>query len=346
MIEAGLNGGRQYSTLEQYSRGFRQFVEVANSKGWTDYPFVHGIDMEQDLYRLSVFVHMQKLKGLTKKTVSNYISGVKFTLNKLGITSEALGSENKWHPWIRNSIDAIHDDANRVIRDEFPTVLIKAAQHLWSLREWVALVIIRGLALRPGEVLWYNHGSNLHMLKWKHIMFCHHDRVLQPQECIAICADRMRVTFPSRKHQATGHVRPVPDRFRTVWPLDGVPESILRMPDILDVVGVLQGWFAKMKISHRPQWEESALLADEQGLIPSARALNQKMKTLAERHGMNPTSITPHSLRHNSISTIFDSGASSEEICVVGGYADIQSAKPYIHSGAKFGKKISHILGK
>ncbi len=107
MIVAGTCGGRSSNTLRQYTQGFKTFIEVANEMDWKDFPYIHGTDVENDLVRLSIFINVQQRKGVSKRTVSNYVSGIKFSLSRYGICSEALGAGKKWHPWIKNSIEAM-----------------------------------------------------------------------------------------------------------------------------------------------------------------------------------------------------------------------------------------------
>lgn len=147
----------------------------------------------------------------------------------------------------------------------------------------------------------------------------------------------------SRKHQPQGHVRELPERARVHFPASGmIVDGLLNGDNNGCAVAVLQGYFVYSNASSRPLASPIGLRAN--GTPIGAADMLTALRSVPLPAGVEPRSVTIHSLKHDATSTLVDSGLSDEAGRLAAGFSSVETLKTYDHCRPQLGAQISEAL--
>ena len=347
-------GGMGANTRRAYTAGFASLARFGRTMGWES-PFLGGGDALDDVLRIVGWVdHLAIDEGLTYSTIDVYITGAKtYLLRHTLIVSGALGEMGSpRHVWIRDALKSVTRKPKS--RISYSVDWIREGRRYWEEPVYVAVVLIYMASLRSGELLAnYSGGIGDHLLHWENLQFLKIDlfgeHILSREELCYVCADAIQITFDSRKWQEVGQARPIPPIIRLFpKPLSGGPGidlSDVRIDVGMCAVTLLQSWFIWLREAG-PVGEQNPIMQDRAGKLLGSRTVIESMRAISTAHGVDPTNVVIHSLKHGSLTALANAGASSVDIAMAGGHSTIESSVPYLHPGVDQGRRNSEILGQ
>lgn len=321
--------------------------------GW-GYPYLGG-SLQEDLIRILGWIdHLAVDKGHPASTVDTYVTGAKQQLLEQFVISEALGKAREpRHPLVVSAVRSVSESAAR--RVPYLAEWIREGRFEWPVPVYVAVVTMFMSALRQGELLAdYAGKKGDHLLTWENLKFLKKDekdgnREMDREEVGLVCADLVQFTFDTRKFQSRGKVRVIPPVTRLFYPESGNPDVNLFDLSIdvgLCAVTLLQSWFiALVSLGELSTFSQPIMQGDAKSLVDSCEVL-ECLRRVSTRHGVQPSDVVIHGLKHGALSSLGRAGASAVDIATAGGHKTIESSVTYLHPDAEQGRRNTEILGR
>lgn len=264
------------------------------------------------------------------------------------MNSPALGPHGELHELVSKALRSLPLDPVTVPppprRQAYSADLLQLGRHLWPIDIFAMALLIRAFLLRSGEILSQNNKFSDHALFWSHVCFLDASRdTIPPSQWTATVAHFVQLHPVSRKHQPQGRVRELPERVRKYFPPSGmIVDGLLDNSNNGCAVAVLQGYFVYSNASGRPLASPIGVRAN--GSAITAAEVITALRSVPLPAGVDPKSITIHSLKHDATSTLVDSGLSDEAGRLAAGFASAETLKTYDHCRPHLGAQISEAM--
>jgi hypothetical protein len=285
---------------------------------------------------------------LQPSTISTYFSGMKSDFLASGLSSPALGSKGELHEVVAASLRSLAQDTATVApkprREAFSVDLLSQGRLLWSTDIFAMCVLIRAFLLRSGELLKQDREFSPHILHWSSVVFRDQERaIIPPSQWTTRMAHIAELLPRSRKNQTPGHVRTLPERVRVYVPASAsIVDGLLDPSNMGCAVAVLQGYYVYANAAARSQ--DSPICLRANGSAITAAEVLSALRSVRLPEGVDPRSITIHSLKHDATSTLVDSGLSDEAGRLAAGFASVETLKTYDHCRPHLGAHISQAM--
>jgi hypothetical protein len=285
---------------------------------------------------------------LQPSTITTYFSGMKSDFLASGISSAALGVRGALHALVNAAFRSLPKDTATVAplprRAAYSVDLLEQGRHLWPIDIFAMSVLVRAFILRSGELLKQDRGFSPHILHWSEVRF--RDvlgTVIPPSQWTSRLAHWAAILPASRKHQPTGRVRELPERVREFFPASAsIVNGLLDPGNRGCAVAILQGYFVYSNAATRALTSPICLRAN--GSAITAGEVLSALRSVQLPDGVDPRSITIHSLKHDATSTLIDSGLSDEAGRQAAGFASVDTLKTYDHCRPQLGAQISKAM--
>jgi hypothetical protein len=285
---------------------------------------------------------------LQPSTISTYFSGMKSDFLASGLSSAALGTRGVLHELVNAAFRSLSKDtatvAPRPRRAAYSVDLLEQGRKLWPIDIFAMSYLVRAFILRSGELLKQDRGFSPHVLHWSEVRFRDSlGAVIPPAQWTSRLAHWAAIFPASRKHQPAGRVRELPEHVREFF-----PSSASIVAGLLDpgnpgcAVAILQGYFVYSNAATRSLLSPICLRANESAI--TAAEVLAALRSVQLPDGVDPRSITIHSLKHDATSTLIDSGLSDEAGRQAAGFASVDTLKTYDHCRPQLGAQISKAM--